>query len=266
MVQKTAHRSLLLVRETPVDLLVWPEGTIMEPIDSEPIRGSLAAMMRDVQTPLFTGAVRYNAEAGGWANSSYLIGANGLVLGYYDKIHLAPFGEYAPFEEHLPFIARHIPVIGATAAGEAPKTFGIGSRRFGPLICFEVLFPWMAEHLRSDGADFLIVITNLGWFGRSNAIVQEHEIGRLRAIETRLPVVHCANTGFSGVFDPWGRFTEVGPVHERLTGATRVAAPASHPLPWGPRMCRVLSVAVAGVLLAIAVAAGLVKARRTNAA
>jgi apolipoprotein N-acyltransferase len=38
---------------------------------------------------------------------------------------------------------------------------------------------------------------------------QELELARFRAIETGLPVVHCANTGISGVFDGYGRFAPV---------------------------------------------------------
>jgi hypothetical protein len=131
----------------------------------------------------------------------------------------------------------------------------LGARRLGPLICFEVLFAPMAEQLRRMGADCLVVMTNLGWFGSSNAIPQELELARFRAIETRLPLIHSANTGISGVFDPWGRFEVVNGAigsqgryvkwepgelrpndvrNRRMVGALRVAGPASRPLPIGP--------------------------------
>jgi apolipoprotein N-acyltransferase len=122
-------------------------------------------------------------------------------------MHLAPFGEYAPFTEWLPFLEYLVP--GQMDAGTEAKLMPVGELQFGPLICFETLFPSMAEHLRREGADFLVVITNLGWFGNSNAIPQELQVARMRAIETRLSLVHCANTGISGVFDPWGRFRVV---------------------------------------------------------
>jgi len=118
----------------------------------------------------------------------------------------------------------------------------------------------MSNCLRREGADFIAVITNLAWFGHSTAIPQELEISRMRAVETRLPLIHAANTGISGVFDPYGQFTPVdllaenGPnlypirkdlpldalVMARLVGAFSLAPAAPQPLieihrwlPWG---------------------------------
>ena len=132
----------------------------------------------------------------------------------------------------------------------------------------------MSEALRRQGADFLVVITNLGWFGASNALEQELEQARLRAIETRLALVHCANTGLSGVFDPWGRFTATNAVvmpsgtfhwlredpsardlkQYRCLGALPVAEPAARPVPWSPQRVPQASVAVSVVFVALAIA------------
>ena len=129
----------------------------------------------------------------------------------------------------------------------------------------------MAERLRQQGADFLVVITNLGWFGTSNAIGQELEIARMRAIETRLPLVHCANTGITGVFDPWGRFSiadvyfadastaykvaignRYDTVMHRFGGVFALADPASRVWDAGPRV--VPNVFLALSILAVAIA------------
>jgi apolipoprotein N-acyltransferase len=139
----------------------------------------------------------------------------------------------------------------------------------GPLICFEVLFAPMSETLRDSGADLLVVITNLAWFGSSNAIPQELEIARLRAIETRLPLAHCANTGVSGMFDPWGRFDDVdlyvgagGPVNRpdlpqaakvglRFAGRFPVAAPGQRLIPGGPVYVPRVALVLACLLIVI---------------
>ena len=226
MVEKTAARSRDLINTSGVDLLVWPEALIVTPLDSPGLMARIAALTHEAEAPLFTGVSRFVPEAGGWANSSCLFTQQGEIMGYYDKIRLAPFGEYAPFSSYLPFLTKLIPAIGEMVPGRTLKVFAVGERRFGPLICFEVLFPDMAERLRRNSADFLVVITNLAWFGASNAIPQELEISRVRAVETRLPLVHCANTGYSGVFDPYGRFSAIGETHVRTFGAVPVAAPA----------------------------------------
>lgn len=206
MVQNAAAKSRKLVENAPVDLFVWPEALIMTTITTPAIAKEVTTLSRDTQTPLFTGAVRYDQETGESRNSSHLIESDGKIVGHYDKVHLAPFGEYVPLSDYLPFIKQVVPAIGAVGMGDTQEIFETGGRRFGPLICFEVLFPDMSEFFRERGTDFLIVITNLAWFGASNAIPQELEIARMRAVETRLPLVHAANTGISGVFDPWGRF------------------------------------------------------------
>jgi apolipoprotein N-acyltransferase len=253
MVETAAAKSHVLTSvEGPVDLLVWPEAHVMGDLNVQGILPALSNVSRDSEAYLYTGAHRSDTESNGSFNSSFLFDPNGDVAASYDKIHLAPFGEYVPLSDFLPFISKVVPAIGDIEPGVEPKVLTAGDKAIGPLICFEVLFAPMAERLRAMDAEALVVITNLAWFGASNAIPQELEIARLRAIETRLPLIHAANTGVSGVFDPWGRFDDVdlyvgagGPIRhpdlprsakmmERFAGRFPLAAPASRPLPGGP--------------------------------
>ncbi len=252
MAQRTAQLSRALASRSSMDLLVWPEALIVRHYGSEPFLDILANTALDTRAYLFTGAVRHDYGTGKSYNAAALIGPDGADLGYYDKVRLAPFGEYIPFEEYLPFLGQI--AFGGVSAGEEQIVFSVQERMLGPLICFEVLFAPMAEQLRGLGADMLAVTTNLAWFGGSNAIPQELEIARMRAIETRLPLVHSANTGISGVFDPYGRFQVVRhsvaargdlvdwgehakPHHalmRRFVGVFPVAAPAPRFVPYGP--------------------------------
>lgn len=269
MVRHAAEKSRRLAQHEHVDLFIWPESLLMQPIETPGIREVVTSLARETSSAVFAGAQRFDAETGGDRNSSCLITEQGDIVGYYDKIHLAPFGEYVPFGEYFPFVQTVIPAIGDVEPGTEPKVFEASGRRFGPLICFEVLFAHMAERLRRDGSDFLVVITNLGWFGVSNAIPQELEIARVRAVETRLPLVHCANTGISGVFDPWGRFTVIDgridasgrygrvnildpadTIMGRFVGALSVPSPAKRPVPMGP-----VAVSWCAVILSAAVIA-----------
>ena len=206
MRESAATKSIELLQDGQVDLFVWPEALVMEDSESPDVVAHLKTFTDSTGSALFAGASRSDKGTGGERNSSIMLSDTSEVLGYYDKIHLAPFGEYVPFGKFLPFIEQVVP-IGGVEAGAEPKIFKVKDRTLGPLICFEVLFGHMPETLRRRGADVLAVVTNLGWFGRSNAIPQELEIARMRAIETRLPLIHAANTGISGVFDPYGRLT-----------------------------------------------------------
>jgi len=249
MVDKAGDFTRRLTTHTPrPDFVVWPEALVMQHYETPEILGSFKQAATDAQVHLFTGVSRDSY------NSSVLLNPAGDVVDVYDKVHLAPFGEYVPLEPLLPFLRQAVPG-GGLKHGEAQKIMNVGGWHMGPLICFEVLFSPMAAHLRSEGADFLTVITNLAWFGGSNAILQELEIARMRAVETRLPLIHVANTGVSGVFDPWGRFipinliwdehvkawrawnpAEILPqrlVMQRAAGVIPLPSKISHPLPWG---------------------------------
>jgi apolipoprotein N-acyltransferase len=269
MVRNAAEKSRRLAQHEHVDLVVWPESMIMDEITTPEIRQTVVSLVKDTGCALFTGAQRFNKATNGYPNSSYLIDEHGKIVDYYDKVHLAPFGEYVPFAKYVPFIQRVVPAIGDVEPGREQKVMGVKGRWFGPLICFEVLFSDLTERLRGLGADFLVVITNLGWFGSSNAIPQELELARMRAVETRLPVVHCANTGISGVVDPWGRFTMVHAAFDpsgryinfgrrlaphdiimrRTVGALPVPAPGVRPIPGGPRVFPRLAILASGLLV-----------------
>lgn len=208
MVETAAEKSAALASEFDVDLMIWPEALVTDAIDRPDLLGPIRQLVTRRNLYLFTGAVRYSRDGEAY-NSSYVFRPDGFTGGRYDKLHLAPFGEYVPFSNYFPFIGQLVPAIGAIEPGTQNVVLTTRNRHMGPLICFEMLFPQMASDLRRRGADFLVVITNLAWFGKSSAIPQELDIARVRAIETRLPLVHCANTGISGVFDPYGRFTPI---------------------------------------------------------
>ncbi len=253
MVHRAAEKTRQVAAYEEVDLFVWPEALIMAPIETYGIHETLSQLTRSVETPLYTGSSRFSAERGGWTNSSYLFDQRGEIAGIYDKIHLVPFGEYAPLGSIFPFITQVVPTIGDLVPGDALTIFEAGGRRFGPLICFEVLHAPMSEWLIRENAEMLVVITNLGWFGNTNAIDQELEISRLRAVETRTPLVHCANTGHTGVFDPYGRFTAVGEPFRRFAATAPVAQAEPRLIPWGPRWFRWIAVAGAVIILVLIV-------------
>ncbi len=196
-----------LAKEGPMDLVVWPEAAVPGDLARDKTLEPLRLLTKDTGASLLTGITRDDLKARKSYNSACLLTPQGEVAGVYDKVHLAPFGEYIPFDTWLPFL-RGI-AFGGVDPGSQLKVFPVGDRKIGPLICFEVLFSPLARQLQRQGADFLVVMTNLAWFGQSNAILQELEMARFRAIETGLPVVHSGNTGISGVFDGNGRFMVV---------------------------------------------------------
>lgn len=219
---------LVIAQQKPLDLILWPEAQLVAPVDDEQIAHILQQIGTKTNTPLLTGGVR-SLPHGQWTNSSFLISPDGQIKGYYDKIHLAPFGEYVPLGNIFPALRKILPALGEMTPGGNPVLLQAGKKKVGPLICFEVLFPSMSQQLRSRGADMLVVLTNLGWFGSSCALEQEREIARARSIETRLPLIQCANTGYSGLFTPDGLFHSISSRQIRAAAVLEIPQPSSKP-------------------------------------
>ena len=56
-----------------------------------------------------------------------------------------------------------------------------------------------------QGSELLTTITNDAWYGESSAPFQHFELATMRAIEQGRYLVRAANTGISGIVDPYGR-------------------------------------------------------------
>lgn len=56
--------------------------------------------------------------------------------------------------------------------------------------------------------DYILTVTNDAWYGDSPGPYQHFTQARFRAIENKLPVIRSANTGISGIIDPYGRVVQ----------------------------------------------------------
>jgi apolipoprotein N-acyltransferase len=89
--------------------------------------------------------------------------------------------------------------------GRDANNFQIGTHRTPALICYDSVFPGWVNRFVDDGADFLTIITNDGWWGDSNGHIQHFAYARLRAIEQRRWIARSANNGISGIISPDGK-------------------------------------------------------------
>jgi apolipoprotein N-acyltransferase len=206
------ERHMALTTQTPgfteVTHVVWPETATLFLLEREPV---LRARLGEVAPPggvLITGVVRGAPQSGPlehvW-NSLAAIDHAGALVASYDKFHLVPFGEYVPARGLLPFLSKFTPGAIDFSAGPGPRTLRLpGLPPVGPLICYEAIFPGQVVD-RSDRPAWLLNLTNDGWFGTSSGPYQHFASARLRAVEEGLPLVRAANTGISGVVDPYGR-------------------------------------------------------------
>ena len=99
---------------------------------------------------------------------------------------------------------------------------------FGALICYEIIFPSQIIN-KKDKPQFLINLTNDGWYGNSAGPYQHLVTTRLRAAEEGITIVRAANTGISAVISPTG--TVISFLALNFRGITDVRLPKKLSVP-----------------------------------
>ena len=213
-------------KQTPQGLssithLIWPESALpfFMARSAEALKG-IDKLLPD-QVTLITGAMRYKsskqtdkAPQSAVFNSLFVVDGKARIIRTFDKKHLVPFGEYLPFQSVLEAIGLRqiVQVRGRFESGQKPRLVRLeNAPPFAPLICYEVVFP---NEIIEQGPrpKWLLNLTNDAWYGISTGPYQHFVQSRIRAIEQGLPMVRVANTGISGVIDPYGRVRQSLPL------------------------------------------------------
>ena len=152
----------------------------------------------------------------------------------YDKIHLVPFGEYVPFRycKRLHWLYRFLNdgpwnpwgrdgFEYSLTAGTEYKAFAMQAPslsgdafRFGVTICYEDVIPDLFRHFVTDRdgkkrVEFMLNISNDGWFGRGPQQPQHLVSCAFRAVENRIGIARAVNTGVSGFLDSDGSWHDL---------------------------------------------------------
>ncbi len=234
--------------------LIWPESAFPFFLAREPDALAQIADLLPAGTVLITGAVRAPDSASGAKgprayNSVYAIDHDGSILAIYDKVHLVPFGEYLPFQDTLERLGltQLTKLPGGFLAGDRHRPLSIPQTpRFLPLVCYEIIFPGAVPR-GGERPEWLVNLTNDGWFGISSGPYQHLQQARVRAIEEGLPLARAANTGVSAVIDPLGRIIKSLPL-----GAEAVLD-AQLPRPVEPTLYARTGDGLIGMILGIAI-------------
>jgi apolipoprotein N-acyltransferase len=217
--------------------VIWPESstpfTFEDPLGDPPGDATLRQLAREVRVPILLGSDqvvrRQPVSSSELYNAAFQLDTDGKTIAVYRKIKLVPFGEFFPFQRWIAFAAPLVRRFVPFSAGIGPVILPIGSHRASTAICYEVVFPSLAREAVVAGSELLTTVTNDGWYGRSSAPYQHWEMASMRAIEQGRYLARAANTGISGIVDPYGRvlarsniFEQVGLVGEArfLTGRT----------------------------------------------
>jgi apolipoprotein N-acyltransferase len=208
----------------PTDLVVWPEGAIPEMLrydEKTAVAVSSMAQRHHVWMIVSSDDFEHRAGAakrdeGDAYNSCFLIDPEGRLLEKsYRKRNLVIFGEYVPGLRWLPFLKWFTPIQDGFTPGKEAGLFAMEDlgATASMLICFEDLFPQLDWHGSETNVDFLVNLTNDGWFGESAEQWQHATAALFRAVERGVPLLRCANNGITCWIDAQGRFRQI--FHDR---------------------------------------------------
>ena len=130
------------------------------------------------------------------------------IIANYNKVNLVPFGEFVPFESILS-------LIGLKTVTNSHQSYSSGKNRIPlnvknskinlnllPLICYEIIYSGKLS--RDNNFDYIINISEDGWFGNSIGPKQHFSHSIFRAIESGKYIIRSTNNGVSAIINPIG--------------------------------------------------------------
>ncbi|MEL7834961.1 apolipoprotein N-acyltransferase [Fodinibius sp. Rm-B-1B1-1] len=211
------------------NLIVWPENAVQNQVlnidgyrpASDQAKNQLTNYVQKQQTTLITGATFfefYEDEIPALPHADqrgpYL--AFNAALGFYPNRQMQAYRKHnlVPIVERIPFVhfLNAIDVFGwvdwnqiqGYGKGYLANQFSVNGTQTPALICYDSVFPnWILNYVR-NGAGYLTIITNDGWWGNTSGHSQHFAYARLRAIEFDRWIVRSANNGISGIIAPDG--------------------------------------------------------------
>lgn len=197
-------------------LIVWPETALPFFFERHfAYAERVAQSAREWGCPLLFGAPELADKKGlpeeAVYNRAFLMSPSGRIEGFYDKVHLVPFGEYLPEWLKFKFLDALLQGVGVYQAGDSGEPLKYGSLALGMLICYEGVFPWLARERVAKGANALVDISNDGWFRRSPAARQHLFLTVPRCVEQNRWLFRATNTGVSATINSRGQIIDQGP-------------------------------------------------------
>ena len=130
------------------------------------------------------------------------------LLNTYNKVNLVPFGEFLPFEKIFGSIGLKSLTNNyqSFSSGENRQIIKINKNELNlkilPLICYEIIYS--GKIFDNHNFDFIINISEDGWFGDSIGPHQHFAHSIFRAIESGKYLIRSSNNGITAIINPIG--------------------------------------------------------------
>lgn len=211
------------VANSDADIIILPETAI--PIMRQDLQqqhpGVLAQFAYEAQrngSALATGIAQYNQDYTGYLNAvinlSHYRPDEPNNIPYYAKNHLVPFGEYKP----LPWLTERLyrlmnmPLADFSRGGNGQAPLLLGNQKIAFNICYEDGFG--DELIASAKQSTLLAnVSNMAWYGKSNAMYQHLQQSQTRALELGRYMVRATNTGATAIISPQGNIQALAPIN-----------------------------------------------------
>lgn len=191
------------VAQTNADLMILPEAALPAFLDELP-EGYLELLRRSAQNNKMALAVGIPLrEPDHFVNA--VVALTDFQQPYYAKQHLVPFGEFVPLPMLTGWLYQYMnmPMSGFSSGVGHQKPLKLAGQQVAFNICYEDSFGSEIIVPARD-ATILANVSNLAWFGKSNAMSQHLQLSQTRALETGRYMVRATNTGMTGIIQPNG--------------------------------------------------------------
>ncbi len=194
-----------------VDIVILPESAIpvLRQALPEGLLAQFASTAKRNKFDLATGIVQLNSNYTGYENAVISLAQfnpeDYEQLPYYSKNHLVPFGEYRP----LPLLTTplynlmNMPFSDLSSGGKQQKPLHLASQRIAFNICYEDSFGDELIHSAKQSS-LMANVSNMGWFGSSNAMNIQLQHSQTRAMENGRYMVRATNNGITAVINNKG--------------------------------------------------------------
>lgn len=185
-------KQLIILPESAIPISSNYINDFLETIDTQAKQANSSILMGVIEDTHPEEPTYYNA-----------LKAFGQAKGLYIKQHLVPFGEFTP--KPFEMIMRWLDFPMSTMISGQPnqRLIRVGNHAIASLICYELAFPNLVRQQLPE-AEFIVSVSDDGWFGRSLAIYQQLQVAQALAKQTGRYHVTVNNDGLSSMIDTQG--------------------------------------------------------------
>lgn len=216
-------------------IVIWPEAAVTALYsDALPFLNEMNSIASEHNSGLITGIIFDDVEKNAYYNS---VATFGDAIGIYHKRRLVPFGEYVPIEWLRSLITFFdLPTSNINLGPQDQNGLKSNDIYIAPSICYEVAYPDLVAKSAAN-SQFLMSISNLGWFGDTLGRHQFLQMAQMRAIETQRYFAYSTNNGPSAIIDNKGNIKTQSAAYTQATlvGEVYAANGVTPFMRWGSR-------------------------------